>query len=239
MKNRKTGFVVLGICLCALICITEYKETVSYVWNEAKKPVVVLDAGHGGMDGGAESSSGIIEKDINLAIVLELEKMLKKEGIKVVLTRDTDEALCDDSQQAAIRTLKTQDMHERKRIIDETSPDLTVSVHLNSFTQDTSVKGAQVFYTSYASEEVVRRSESAAEIIQEELNETVNVDKKRTEMAKNDVFLLKNASTPVIIAECGFLSNPQEAGELGTKEHQLKIAKCLKAGVCNYLNESR
>jgi len=237
MAKRRTGMLVLGIVICAALCIMEHKETVSYVWNEVKRPVVVLDAGHGGIDGGAESEDGLVERDVNLAIVLELQKLLKKEDIKVVLTRSSDAALCGESG-GTIRTHKVQDMYERKRIIDESEADLTISVHLNSFFQDTSVKGAQVFYTSYASDEIVNKSRTAAGIIQSELNSSVNVDKKRTEMAKNDVFILKEAQTPVVIAECGFLSNPDDAQALGGKEHQVKIAKSLKSGICKYLQEN-
>lgn len=104
-----------------------------------------MDPGHGGMDGGAQSSDGTSEKDINLSIAEQVKKQLEGEGVKVIMTRYKDEGLYDESQEGTIRSLKTQDMKERKRIIDDSKADLTVSIHLNSFTQDSSVKGAQVF----------------------------------------------------------------------------------------------
>lgn len=163
--------------------------------------------------------------------------MLEAENIKVIMTRKTDAGLYDGSQDSAIRTLKTQDMNERKRIIDDSGADLTVSIHLNSFTQDSSVKGAQVFFTSDGSREIVGESELAAKSIQQSLNDGINKAKKRTELGKNDVFLLRNVTAPIVIVECGFLSNPDDAAHLKNPDYQGKISEILKDGICKYLAE--
>lgn len=197
--------------------------------------VVVIDPGHGGMDGGASSSSGTSEKDINLSIGLKLKKLLENEGVKVIMTREEDRALYDEGNEGSIRSHKTEDMKVRKGIIDEANADLAISIHLNSFTQDSDVKGAQVFYPQVSGDENADRSSVAAEIIQKELNETINTAKDRTELGKNDVYILKNITCPIVIVECGFLSNPQEADMLNKNSYQGKIANTLKAGICSYL----
>ena len=237
MKTKKAGLLLLTILLCVMMCVSETGELASYVWNEAGKPVVVLDPGHGGIDGGAESGDGTSEKDINLAISSQMRKLLEENGIRVIMTRTSDEGLYDPEQDAAIRTLKTQDLYERKRIIDEADADLAVSIHLNSFTQDTSVKGAQVFFSSDGPEELVSRSEAAASLMQEELNRKVNKDKKREELGKNDVFILKDITCPIVIAECGFLSNQEEAEKLKNTGYQKKIAEALCISICGYLGK--
>lgn len=234
MKSKLVDIMVIAILVCAVLNIPDHVETVQQVWKAAERPVVVLDPGHGGIDGGAEGSDGTCEKDINLKIAIDLKKRLTEEGIRVVMTRSKDEGLCIDDGKTSIRTLKTGDMHERRRIIEEAEPDLTVSIHLNSFTQDPSVRGAQVFYPSSGDEQVVEKSRQAAEIMQAELNEKVNTAKKRTELGKDDVFLLKDPYSPIVIAECGFLSNGYDLEKLKTTEYQEIISKALKASICKY-----
>lgn len=237
MKSKKVYIAVACMLLWAVLCVPDYRDVALYVFNKAPAYSVVIDPGHGGIDGGAESSDGTCEKDINLAIAMDLKKMLEAENIKVIMTRKTDDGLYDESQDSAIRTLKTQDMNERKRIIDDSGADLTVSIHLNSFTQDSSVKGAQVFYPSDGSEEIVGESEAAAKLIQQYLNDSVNKDKKRTELGKNDVFLLRNVTAPIVIVECGFLSNPDDSAHLKDSDYQGEISEILKDGICKYLTE--
>lgn len=203
--------------------------------QERPQQVVVIDPGHGGMDGGAQAGDGTSEKDINLAISKKLKRRLQKDGFQVVLTRSRDEGLYDKNADGAIRTLKTQDMKRRRQIIEEAAADLTVSIHLNSFTQDSSVRGAQVFYPSEGDPEIVERSRAAAKILQDGFNEKINTEKARGEMGKNDVFLLRDASSPIVIAECGFLSNPKDLQNLKKRNYQEEIAKVLHKSVCSYL----
>ncbi len=237
MKSKAIDMLIVALLIWSVLSIPSYTETVRQVWKMAESPVVVLDPGHGGMDGGAVAEDGTAEKDINLKIALKLKELLEAEGVRVIMTRRSDEGLYDENDKAAIRTLKTQDMYERKRIIDEADADLTVSIHLNSFTEDDSVKGAQVFYPSEGDPSVVESSRKAAEIVQADLNRKINTDKKRSEMGKNDVFLLKEASGSIIIVECGFLSNREDLEMLKNASKQEEISKTLEGSVCKYLNE--
>lgn len=234
IKSRIVDFMIIGVLLLAVLSIPDYAETVKQAWQISDRAVVVIDPGHGGIDGGAEGIDGTSEKDINLRIASNLKEMLEKEGVRVLMTRQTDEGLYEDDEGLSIRTLKTQDMYERKRIIDEACADLTVSIHLNSFTQDASVKGAQVFYPADGDKNVIEKSRLAAEIIQSELNRNINTDKKRTELAKSDVLLLQTPESPVVIVECGFLSNSEDLNDLKNSKHQEEISKSLKSSICKY-----
>ena len=237
MRSRKIYVVVSCVLLWAVLCVPDYRDTALYVFNRMASPVVVLDPGHGGIDGGAESSDGTCEKDINLAIAMDLKKRLEKENIRVIMTRQSDDGLYDRSRNGSVRTLKTQDMNERRRIIDESNADLTVSIHLNSFTQDSSVRGAQVFYPSEGSDEFVAKSSEAAKTIQQLLNENINGEKKRTELGKNDVFLFRNITGAIVIVECGFLSNPDDAASLKRTDYQSEISETLEKSICRFLDE--
>lgn len=239
MNVKKRSILIAVILVLAVIATPGYREVLSTVSKMTNVHTVVIDPGHGGIDGGAQSSDGMSEKDINLSISSQLKKRLENDNIKVIMTRSKDEGLYDESQEGAIRSLKTADMKARKLIIDESDCELAVSIHLNSFTQDSSVKGAQVFYPSYGDETIGKKSERAAGKIQSGLNKTVNIDKPRTELAKNDVYLLKDVTCPTVIVECGFLSNPDDAENLRTKNYQKKIVNSLENSICEYLKVKR
>lgn len=239
MKSK--GMILLTMCILlgVVFGVPSQHDMADHVWRSAEKPAVVLDPGHGGMDGGAESADGTVEKDINLAIARKLRSRLEAEGLKVVMTRDGDNGLYDDSETASIRSMKTQDMKERKRIIDESGAALAVSIHLNSFTQDLSVKGAQVFFTSDADNDIVKESEAAAHILQQLLNGEINTDKKRSELGKSDVYILRRPAVPVVIVECGFLSNQEDAASLKKETFQDRVAEELCRGICDYVNRDK
>ena len=234
--KRKAGVIcIITALICMAVLVPADGDIAADVGTRAERHLVVIDPGHGGMDGGASSSGGISEKDINLSIARILKSLLEKEGCRVVMTREDDRDLSNGDSEGSIRSRKTEDMKVRKGIIDEAGADLAVSIHLNSFTQDTGVRGAQVFFPSDDSGDNYDKSSLAADIIQKKLNENINLKKERTELGKNDVFILRDIRCPVVIVECGFLSNPQEAEELSKNTYQVKIANTLKAGICSFL----
>lgn len=185
-----------------------------------QETVVVLDAGHGGIDVGKVGINGIEEKEININIVKEIKKYLENKGVSVILTREGDERL-SDSQRA--------DLEERVKIINKTSPDLAVSIHQNSYL-DESVRGPQVFYHTGSDE-----GERAAAIIQEMMNQN-DKENTRTIKANNTYYLLKRTEAVTVIVECGFLSCPDEAEKLSLKANQSELAKIIAQGILQYLN---
>lgn len=217
-----------------LICfyfLSRQAATVSVWMNseeaEQKGNVIVLDPGHGGSDPGMIGIDGLEEKGINLSVSLLLREKLEAKGYTVVLTRESDQGLYDDSAQ----NKKAQDMQRRIALIDETAPVLTVSIHQNSY-HDPSVKGPQVFYYETSGE----GKELAADL-QESLNTTLEVERPREIKGNTSYYLLKRSKGVLAIAECGFLTNPDEADLLQTEEYQEKVADALTDGIVTYLRK--
>lgn len=194
--------------------------------NKSTQPVVIaIDAGHGGADPGKVSSSNICEKDINLSIALKLAKLFEQKGYKVVLTRRTDKSLSSKESTHP----KNSDLLNRTQLIDNSNAVLFISIHQNSFKEETSC-GPQVFFYSNSDS-----SKKLAHFVQDQLNNVSSSDNTRSTKPNSDYFLLKNSSIPGIIAECGFLSNPNEALLLTNEDYQLRICRLIYIGVIKYL----
>lgn len=187
------------------------------------KRLVIVDAGHGGADPGKVSAEGILEKDINLAIALKLKEKLEDTGINVMLTRTGDDSLneVDDKNK------KRADLERRCDIINNSDADLVVCVHQNSYPSP-KVSGAQMFFYKKSEE-----SRALANCMQKVLCEQLGT----TRQIKSDVsyYMLLNSNITTVIAECGFLSNPEEAALLNSEEYQEKVAKALFIGIVEYL----
>ena len=194
-----------------------------------EKTCIVIDAGHGGTDPGKIGINGKKEKDINLQIAKELKKKLEKEGIEVVMTRESDEGLYNSSS----RNKKVDDMKKRCKIIDEAKPVFTISIHQNSYPEEY-VKGAQVFYFGQSQE-----GKELAEILQESMVQQLDKENHRTAKANESYYLLKKTESPTVIVECGFLSNSEEAKLLADKDYQKKVAEAIHTGIKKYLKEEK
>lgn len=190
--------------------------------------VVVIDPGHGGIDGGTISKNGVKESDINLEISLKLKKFIEQGGGKVILIRDSDKGLY--SAMGTIRKKKQEDLVNRRNIIDKSGADLVISIHQNYFSESYCF-GAQTFYPKYPA-----GSKILAEYIQEELVTGIDNGNKRVTKQKNDIILLKNCVVPTVLVECGFLSNPNEEKLLQDNEYQNKIAWNIYLGILRYLS---
>lgn len=189
---------------------------------------VILDAGHGGADPGKIGVNGEKEKELNLEITMLLKKKLEKQGIQVVLTRDSDGGLYDEES----NNKKVQDLQRRCELIHKTSPRCAISIHQNSYTTP-EVKGAQVFYYTNSAE-----GKKLAEGLQAALVEGVDPENHREAKGNTSYYLLKKTDVPLAIVECGFLSNPEEARLLATKEYQEKVADAVCTGILHYLKRS-
>lgn len=194
--------------------------------KEKKQTQVWLDAGHGGGDSGKVGVNGAYEKDINLKIVKKLKKLLEKKGISVRLTRKTDEGLYS----AYSTNKKLQDMQRRVEMINEDQPTMAVSIHQNSYPEEY-VRGAQVFYYegSAAGQEI-------AGILQDNLAK-LDPEHARKEKSNQTYYMLRRTTAPIVIVECGFLSNWEEAEKLVTKEYQNQVAQNLCDGICECLEK--
>lgn len=190
-----------------------------------KQICVVVDAGHGGSDPGKVGINGALEKDINLQIAEMLKNFLEAEDIKVVMTREDGNGLYDEGAS----NKKVQDMKRRLDVIEKADPELVVSIHQNSYHEEY-VKGAQVFY--YHTSE---KSRELAKMLQEQLR-LLDSGNKREAKGNDSYYLLKKTGKPIVIVECGFLSNKTEAEKLVTSYYQEKMAWNIHMGVMKYIN---
>ena len=187
--------------------------------------VIVIDSGHGGIDPGVVGIDGLEEKGINLKIAGYLGGYLEKEGFRVVFTREDDRGIYEEDSP----NKKNQDLRNRCALIRETAPVLTISIHQNSY-QDQSVCGPQVFY--YTGSE---KGKELAECIQETLNEELEIQRPRKAKSNGSYYLLKKSEGIVNIVETGFLTNPREAELLQTEEYQKKCARAISSGILKFL----
>lgn len=228
--QHKLLSMIMGFLLVtAMIVLSkEAADSVSADKAETKeyRYRVVIDAGHGGDDPGKVGINKALEKDVNLQIALLVKEYLTKQDVEVILTRQTDEGLND----ANASNKKVQDMKRRIAMIEEKKPDVTVSIHQNSYPEEY-VHGAQVFYYTGSKE-----GEALAEAIQEQMLQKVDPENKRQIKANNSYYLLKKTSIPIVIVECGFLSNYAEAENLCDAEYQERVAWAIHIGILQYLN---
>lgn len=191
-----------------------------------EKPVVVLDAGHGGNDPGKVAVDGSLEKDINLAITLKLKSYLEQSDVKVVLTRESDKGLYKDKDSSK----KMADMKTRCSKIAEAEPDIVVSIHQNSYHQE-EIFGGQVFYYKNSD-----KGKKLAESIQRRFDYVLGEQNTRVAKSNDNYYLLLHVKCPIVITECGFLSNWNEASKLNSEEYQDKLAWTIHMGIMEYLN---
>ena len=217
----------LGILL--ILCALHFAQKGILLVESHKAQIseicIVIDAGHGGSDPGKVGVNDALEKDINLIVAQKLADLLRQNHISIVMTRNSDQGLYSE----AAENQKVDDMHKRCKLIDDANPLFTVSIHQNSY-PDPSIKGAQVFY--YAQSE---KGKNLAETIQSALVSQVDPQNHRLAKANESYYLLRKTSSPTIIVECGFLSNPEEASLLLQDDYQGKLANAVCSGILTYL----
>lgn len=231
MKKYRIELTMACLLLVCFYLLSRQAAVISVNQTErgtqkAASPLILVDAGHGGSDPGMIGVGGLEEKGINLSISLLLRDTLEKSGYSVIMTREEDKGLYDSS--AANK--KAQDMQRRIAMIREHMPVLSVSIHQNSY-HDAGVHGPQVFYYESSVE-----GKKLAEAVQSSLNDLLEVDRPRKVKGNTSYYLLKRSSGILVIVECGFLTNPEEAQKLQTKEYQEKVAAAVSEGIRTYLN---
>lgn len=193
----------------------------------ANLPTIVIDAGHGGEDGGAVNEDGVLEKDINLEISLKTADLLNFFGFDVVMTRTDDTALSGDEQ--TVHTRKVADMNNRLKIFNSNENNVVISIHQNKFEQS-QYHGTQVFYSPNNEDSGV-----LAENVKYAVKKLIQPDNER-ECKKSDsgIYLLKHATVPAIIVECGFISNMEECANLLDEIYQKQISYAIASGFLDY-----
>lgn len=226
MKKR----IVSGACLLlfGVLLFSLSKDGILPTFSLVKKssmPVVVIDAGHGGEDPGKVGQNGVIEKEINLQIAKLVETFLVQNDVKVIMTRTKDSVATSNGSYN-----KIEDLKNRMLLMESAKADLVVSIHQNSFTKE-EISGAQMFYYANSLE-----GEKAATMLQSQLKNGVDNQNERKAKSNGSYYLLKKSTAPIVIAECGFLSNEKEAKLLATKSYQQKVAFHIAMGILQYLN---
>ncbi len=218
------AFIACGLALTAFLLYTLFapnEKLPSSDVDASPLPVVVIDAGHGGADGGAVSADGTLEKDLNLQIAKTLAELMKISGYNVVMTRTDDSMLTSDSGGSH----KMQDLKARLEISSKYPEALTISIHCNKFPME-SCKGLQVYYSE------IEYSKKAADCVQSSVISLLQNDNHRaTKKADSSIYLLDRAKSPSILIECGFLSNPEECEKLSDTSYQKKLALCILNGI--------
>ncbi len=224
-KKKAITIVVIALLMFSMICL---KDNIGVFRTTVIRGKIVIDAGHGGFDPGKVGIQGTLEKDINLKIALKLKEFLEAEHYQVVMTRDTDCGLYGENDSNKKRT----DLSNRVKIINESNAFVAVSIHQNSFSQASS-KGAQVFYYNTSGE-----GAKLANIMQETIKTTIGDGNHRVAKENESYYLLKKTNCPLVIIECGFLSNANEEAMLLTEEYQQKMAEAIKKGIMEYERQS-
>lgn len=219
----------LSVLLLLFLAVILGNQAVTIISENAplkERACVVIDAGHGGVDGGATSCTGVLESQMNLEIALRLNDLMHFLGIKTVMIRTSDRSVYTEGESIAAK--KVSDLKERVRIINETENALLVSIHQNYFS-DNRYSGAQVFYGD------THDSATFAGQLQSSFTSTINKGSNRRAKKASGVYLLKHIECTGVLVECGFISNPEEEAKLRDKTYQQNIC-CVIAGTCsNYL----
>lgn len=228
LKRYLLASAALLVMISAFMYGVSFNQSITVSVADTEFDTVVIDAGHGGFDGGAIGLDGVLEKNINLQIALKLNDILRAGGFKTVMTRNDDSAVPNDDAVSTV-TLKKDDMRKRLSIMDTTPNSIAVSIHQNTFSQSR-YKGAQIFYGVNNP-----MSKILAESIQRSFADNLQKDNSRgIKKAQKDLFLLYFTKAPAVIVECGFLSNPEELKNLQNEDYQSKIAFTIYKGILDY-----
>ena len=228
IKKNHILLTLLVFCVSAMAFNLFYTSNKPVSAIPVANRTIIVDAGHGGEDGGASSKTGTVEKDLNLQVALKLQALLKQSGCAVFTSRADDISIHNPGEEKK-GNRKISDLDNRKALPKEYKADAFVSIHMNTFPQ-TQYYGSQVFYSSFPPE-----SKKLGDIVMNELVQ--GIDNKNIRVAKeaiNNIYILNDTKVPSIVVECGFLSNPDEAARLKTPEYQQKLAFNIYSGILKF-----
>ena len=231
--KRALGILCLTIFAIGGIIIAGNRTLVP-VFSQAEQMMpqncYIIDAGHGGEDGGAVSADGVIESKINLEIAQKTEKLLAFLGKETAMTRKDDQAIYSSSA-VTLREKKRSDLENRAAIINGVEHGTLISIHQNSLPRAPSVCGAQVFYNHADGADLL------ADHVQQYFNQSINAGNlKSKKQIDSSIYLMRQVHCRAILVECGFLSNPEDTKKLQDDAYQRKLAMTIAAGVLHYEN---
>lgn len=228
---RRSSIFMVVLILCVSFGIYRlYAEDGEQVFQSSRQLTVVIDAGHGGMDGGAVGTTGVLEKTLNLEVAKGLQALVTEGGGKALMTREEDISLHTD-QDTTVREQKRSDLKHRRTYASDSGADAFISIHMNKFEQS-QYRGAQVFYAKDPD------SKRLAELIKKQLVPISEKSEGREiKEAYDTMFILQETTIPSVIVECGFLSNPEEEALLMSEDYQQQLAQAIYQGVCEFLQE--
>ena len=203
-----------------------------YVWADRRDAVVILDAGHGGEDGGAVSADGTPESGINLQITRQLADLMIFMGYDVELTREGEDAVYSP-EATTLREKKVSDLKNRVALINGQENAFVISIHQNSLPGHPRVHGAKVFYNG------VVPAQQAGMIVQAAMNQAVNGEDRPVTPIDGSIYLMKESQHPAILVECGFMSNPEESKRLQDPTYQRRLAVAIAAGYGQFCTSER
>ena len=239
-KKKKKDFFFSAVAIILIVAFSAFLSFAlrhlsirgDYLETDASvlERIIILDPGHGGEDCGAIGVSGIYEKDLNLQMARCVGELLEKEGYLVVYTRQEDKLLYgEDENIKGIR--KISDLKNRCKIAEAYPDAIFVSLHMNSF-GNSKYSGLQVYYS-----ENDGRSTVLAESVQNKVRDLIQPDNNRKTKKGDGIYVLENISTPAILIECGFLSNPEECEKLSEKEYQNRLSFSIVCGIIEYMEK--
>ena len=229
LNKKRIRLIILGVFVLVFgfAFISDKKEIVPTVTLPVSGKTIVIDAGHGKPDEGAQSNSGTTEAETNLKIALKLQNLLEQSGSSVILTRSDENAIYDLDAKT-LKQKKISDIHNRVKIGNESSADIFVSIHLNKIPQQ-QYDGWQTFYNAESAE-----GQKLAVSIQNNLNDAIQKENNRVAKTIDNVYIIKHVEIPTTIVECGFLSNPDEEKLLLEDEYQNRLAWGIYNGIIDY-----
>lgn len=224
------AFCCFFAALAGILWAGHRPQTAVFAASGGVPVTVVIDPGHGGEDGGAVSAGGVEESQINLAVSLRVNDLLRLMGKPTVMTRTEDVTICDEGL-ATIRQRKASDLKNRVALVNATPNAVLLSIHQNSLPSSPVTHGAQVFWNRQEG------GEELALLVQDSLNGTVNAgNEKHAKQIPPTIYLMKHITAPGVIVECGFLSNAEETRRLQEPSYQLKLAAAVAAGCLRCLS---
>jgi N-acetylmuramoyl-L-alanine amidase len=233
-KNLKIPLTFAFLACFVIVAMTANNRVVSVpaIAGVNDRPIIVIDAGHGGPDPGCVGVNGELEKDINLAIALNLRDILVFSGFTVIMTRDTDISIHDAGIEG-LRKQKLSDMENRKNIIKEYPESIFISIHQNQFTEP-QYFGAQMFFST-----VNRDNFRFAQIMQNKFRELDPENNREAKLIDGELYLFKNTVQPALLIECGFLSNEKDAARLADSEFQKQVAFTIFRGLIEFICQNQ